>query len=73
MHLHHLEDGLTLECRRRLVSALRHDGNRPCVRDAVAGDISDTVDGTRCFSANADLMDSCHNFWNLVNVLDAVN
>ena len=60
MHLDELEQSLALLRLRGVVSACRHGRSRTGVGDAVAGYIRDTIYGTGCLAANADLFNCCH-------------
>jgi len=62
VHLDEFEDGLALEGRWGLVGACGHDGIGTGVRFAATCYVGDTVDGTACFTAWADLFDLCHFF-----------
>jgi hypothetical protein len=67
VHLHHLEDGLTLQGRRSLIDACGHDWIRTGVGNAFTMYIGDAVNGTDSLSASADLFDSCHDFLILID------
>ena len=60
VHLHHLEDSLARTGLRRVVHAGRHGWSGTGKGLAVNSVIGDTIDGTGCLAAYADLIYFCH-------------
>ena len=69
VHLHHLEDSLSLFRFRSLIHAGRHGRSTTDISHAVTGYIRDTIDGTVSLAARAELFDLCHNEWSLKSLI----